>query len=140
MDIELVPLATVTITGAGIIPVGTGPAGDRMVGEVEAVDVRGDRLNAHMRGRAAADWLTVSAAAVASPDVRITLETHDGAVIYVTYQGRCDLSGGWGDAQIYVAPRFETSDERYAWLNVVQAVGKGRFAPPGVLYEWYELR
>ena len=26
----------------------------------------------------------------------------------------------------YVAPVFETGDPRYAWLNAVQAVGKGK--------------
>ena len=25
-----------------------------------------------------------------------------------------------------MAPKFETSDERYTWLNAVQAVGKGQ--------------
>lgn len=48
-------------------------------------------------------------------DVRVLVETADGALVFVQYQGRVDLSAGMG-APIYIAPRFETSDPRYAWL------------------------
>ena len=42
---------------------------------------------------------------------------------------------------VYVAPRFETGDERYAWLNRIQAVGKGTVNEDlSVDYEWYEVR
>ena len=42
---------------------------------------------------------------------------------------------------IYVAPRFATGDERYAWLNRIQAVGKGILNQDLSLdYEWYEVR
>jgi len=41
---------------------------------------------------------------------------------------------------IYAAPLFHTGDERYAWLNRVQAVAKGTFPERGKLvYEIYEL-
>ncbi len=39
-------------------------------------------------------------------------------------QGRRDFSQGM-DAPIYTAPKFETGDDRYAWLNKIQAVAKG---------------
>ena len=58
----------------------------------------------------------------------------------VADQGRIDLSRDWEEATIDVAPRFETGDERYQWLNIVQAVGRGRIAGDGLRYEWYELR
>jgi hypothetical protein len=140
VDIELVPLATIVATGRGIIPIGIGPAGDRMIGELSDFQMSGSRLNAHMKGNAAADWALVSPDSTLSVDVRLAVETDDGALIYVAYQGRADLSAGWDDATIYVAPRFETSDPRYKWLNSLQAVGKGWFAEPGVHYEWYAMR
>lgn len=140
MGIELVPLAKVTATGRGLIPIGVGPAGDRMIGEVSGFEMSGERLNAHLKGVAAADWALVAPDGTASVDVRLAVETDDGALIYITYQGRFDLSVGWDKAVIYVAPRFETSDNRYKWLNPLQAVGKGWFAEPGVHYDWYELR
>jgi hypothetical protein len=72
--------------------------------------------------------------------VRITLLTDDGALVYVRYDGRADLSGGAGSAPIYVAPRFETGDERYAWLNRLQAVGKGAVEGSLIRYAWFEVR
>ena len=39
-------------------------------------------------------------------------------------------------------PLFHTTgDERYNWMNRIQAVAKGQFQPDGTLiYEMYELR
>ena len=77
---------------------------------------------------------------VGTLDVRICFETEDGAVIFAEYCGRTDVSRGPGASPIYVAPRFETGDPRYAWLNVVQAVGKGTLDGSHLSYEWYEVR
>ena len=53
-----------------------------------------------------------------------------------------DLSKGMQfPMTVYVAPRFETGDERYAWLNRIQAVGMGTLNEDlSVDYEWYEVR
>jgi hypothetical protein len=41
---------------------------------------------------------------------------------------------------MYWAPRFETGDPRYAFLNKVQAIGRG-FAKEGrATFELYEVR
>ncbi len=46
-----------------------------------------------------------------------------------------------GDLAGLPGPRFETGDERYAWLNWIQAVGKGTVNEDlSVDYEWYEVR
>ena len=75
-------------------------------------------------------------------DVRTLLETHDGALVYVSYRGRLDLSGGPGATPSYAAPLFDTGDERYAWLNAIQAVAKGTLSDGGatITYEVHELR
>ena len=39
-----------------------------------------------------------------------------------------------------MAPKSETSDERYTWLNAVQAVGKGQLCAGTVSYETAEVR
>jgi len=44
------------------------------------------------------------------------------------------------EAPIYTAPRFDTGDERYARLNKIQAVAKGRLDGTTLRYEVYELR
>jgi hypothetical protein len=138
MPIELVPLCEVDVTLAEPILVGEGPAGLRLVGEVIAARATG-RLTGSLKGNAAADWLVVHGA-VASLDVRVTMETDDGAVVFAQYNGRMDMSEGLGAKPVYVAPRFETGDPRYAWLNLVQAVGKGRLDGTKLHYEWYEVR
>ena len=69
-------------------------------------------------------------------DVRLTLKTDDGAYIYVEYGGRADMANGL----IVTAPTFQTGDERYAWLNKIQAVGAGSLGEDGVLtYSLYEV-
>ena len=39
-----------------------------------------------------------------------------------------------------VAPTFETDDERYAWLNSIQAIGQGRTEGEDIVYEMFEVR
>jgi len=89
------------------------------------VTVAGERLNATLAGSAAADWL-VRTGAIGVIDARLTLRTDDGALIYMRYGGRLDMSKPAEGLFAYVAPVFETGDPRYAWLNKVQAAGKGQ--------------
>jgi Protein of unknown function (DUF3237) len=141
MTIELKPLATATIQLRPPIAIDNGPFGSRQVFEVVSAEFRGERFSASLKGVACADWLLVSADGAATLDIRGTLETSDGAVVYINYYGKSDFSQGLNfPITIFVAPRFETSDPRYAWLNKVQAVGKGIVDENLVLtYEWYEL-
>ena len=139
MTLELIPLCTVDVTLRDPITVGAGPAGLRLIYEVGEGTVKGDRINGRMVGQASADWLTISGT-TASLDVRGTFETDDGAIVFFQYTGRSDITQGPGASPIYVAPRFETGDERYAWLNSVQAAGKGVLDGSHLIYEWYELR
>jgi hypothetical protein len=142
MAIELVPLCTLRIRLKPPIAVGAGPAGIRRIVEVASVQVEGDRLRGEMLGAATADWMTVGLEGTATVDARVTLRTDDGAVIFVQYKGRLDVSRGMQFPMTgYVAPLFETGDERYAWLNRIQAVGKGTlYEDLSLDYEWYEVR
>ncbi|HVE93559.1 MAG TPA: DUF3237 domain-containing protein [Acidimicrobiales bacterium] len=138
MTPELVPLCSVDATLTSPFVVGEGPAGLRLVFEVETMRLTGDRINATLKGRSGADWFTL-VGSVGSLDVRGMFETDDGALVYVQYHGRSDVAAGAG-APLYVAPRFETGDARYAWLNAIQAVGKGAVDGQSLHYDWYELR
>jgi hypothetical protein len=142
MAIELVPLCTLRIQLKPPIEVGTGPAGTRLVFEVESLKLEGDRFSGEMVGSATADWLVIGPEGTGTLDIRTTFRTNDGAIIFGQYYGRVDASQGMDlPMTIYVAPRFETGDERYAWLNRIQAVGKGIVREDLSLnYEWYELR
>ena len=76
-------------------------------------------------------------------DVRITLETDDGHLIFMSYRGMRHgpkevierlNRGEKVDPQSYyfrMVPQFETSSDKYAWLNRLVALGKGRREPTG---------
>jgi hypothetical protein len=144
MAVDLVPLCTLRVQLKPPIVVGAGCAGTRVIVEVASMQVKGDRLSGEMAGDAAADWILIGPEGTGMLDVRATLRTDDGALIFVQYNGKStgDFSAGIQlPLTVYVAPRFETSDERYAWLNRVQAVGKGIVHEDLSLdYEWYEVR
>ena len=122
---ELAPLFTMALDLSPNLGVGAGPHGDRNVGVIRTASLIGDRLKAGLASPAAADWM-VKAGAIGVIDARLVLRTDDDALIYMSYGGRLDLSDPAAGMFAYVAPVFETSNPRYAWLNVVQAVGKGR--------------
>lgn len=142
MPIELVPLATATIALAEPFFLPGTPSGTRAIAEVHDVVFEGERLRGRQKGRATADWMTISAEMVGTLDVRGLLETHDGALVYSWYHGRLDLSKPFGSSPIYAAPLYETGDERYRWLNTIQAVAKGTLSDDSrtLSYEICELR
>ena len=141
MAIEPVPLCTMRLQGKPAVEVGTGPAGRRLIVDCPSVQVQGDRLRGQVEGRTTGDWILIG------PEGTGTLDVPDTPYrwrrdIYVQYHGRLDGSQGLKPPlTCYVAPRFETGDERYAWLNRIQAVGKGTINEDlSVDYEWYEVR
>ncbi len=143
MSLELVPLCMATVTPQPPIDLGQTPAGHRLMVTIGEAVWEGKRLRARLKGgTVAADWMVIGPDGTGFIDIRLTLETHDGALIYVSYQGRRDIAQVMGgiDAPVYIMPRFETNDERYAWLNKVQAVGKGTEWGDSRVYEIYELR
>ncbi len=108
-----------------------------VIGEVTGLRLEGERVNATLFGHAAADWLRVSPEGYGTLDVKATVSTDDGAIIHAHYSGRLQFD----TMTVYAAPLFHTGDERYAWLNRIQAVAKGHFPEEGTLvYEMFELR
>src|SRR5260370_15950880 len=124
LDIKRKPLCRLDAELAEPIVLPNTPSGTRRILEVLSLRLTGERLVATLKGRAAADWLTLSPdGRIGTLDVRCTLETGDGAVIFMQYGGLLRLcSSSHGTHQLYVAPRFDTGDERYSWLNSIQAV------------------
>lgn len=116
------------------------PVGDRLIYEVESGEITGERLQGKMKGQSTADWLVIGPDGTATLDVRSVFETDDGALIFIHYTGRTDVSAGPGKAPLFAAPLFETGDDRYRWLNRVQAVAKGRLAGNTLSYELFEVR
>jgi hypothetical protein len=126
MDVHL------EVSIASMIP--NGPAGTRVTVQVESGTFEGARLRGTVVGPGG-DWALVRADGSLRLDVRVLLRTDDGADIYMTYSG-IGLDGG---ARLRTAPLFETGDERYAWLNAVQAVSTGSSDGKIVDYQVFAL-
>lgn len=141
LQAELVPMGTLWASFGEIHTMDGAPFGTRLIVDVTDFRVEGERLNGRMKGQATADWGSLAADGTFQLDVRATLETDDGALILAQYMGRCDFSNPEAPGPVYSTPRFETGDPRYAWLNKVQAVMKGKAdLPTQITYQIYEVR
>src|SRR3989440_8423482 len=112
------PLMTVQIAAPPLQKLGAVPHGTRGIAPVTGGDFEGPRL----RGKVlpgGGDWLLLRSDGVLELDLRITLETDDHALIYMTFQG---LRHG---PYFRTLPRYETSSEAYAFLNRIVSVGAG---------------
>jgi Protein of unknown function (DUF3237) len=131
--IELLLVLTVQ---TALVRVVTGtPLGDRTVFDIEGGTFTGPRLSGRILATGG-DWLTRTATG-SRLDVRLLLETHDGATILFQYTGRACLADG--KPRIEVAGTFEAPQGPYAWLNDVQAFGQGVRIPEGVRYHFYRF-
>ena len=106
-------------------------------------EVSGPKLNAKIR-RLGGDWMTIRRDGIAVIDVRATLETRDGALIYVNHVGYLDLGeSGYRDflshrlpdrAPTRTTPRFHTTHASYLWLNRLTCFGIGQVHMKELLY------
>ncbi len=138
-EAALVSIGTLTAKIGEMVEVGSGPKGKRVSVDVPEVTLEGPGIKASLAINDAADWLTLSGPddELGTLDVRFTLKTDDGAFIYVEYGGCADMQTNL----IVSTPTFQTGDERYQWLNKIQAVGAGKFDPDtGILvYQLYRV-
>ena len=116
--------------------IGRGPIGTRVVVPVTGGTFEGPKLSGVVMENGG-DWVQVREDGSFRLDVRITLHTADGANIYMAYTG-IGVSVD-GRNQLRTAPLFETGDERYAWLNRLQAVAAGSSGNGEVNYDVFAL-
>ena len=137
MTLELRPLATLRITIERQTRLDGLPAGARLVGEAATCELEGPRVRASQAGTSS-DWLTLHADGSVRVDARLLLRTPSGGHLTMRYGGRGAALPATG-APVYTTPTFETDDPELAWLNGVQAVGKGVRDGTTLVYELYEL-
>lgn len=147
---RLEPLLRAEITLAPPQELGEGPLGRRRIIPITGGSFRGERLAGRVLP-GGADWQLVRADGVAELDARYTLETGDGALIYVRNfgyrHGPADIirrlaAGEPVDPSRYymrTTPRFETSAERYRWLNGAICVATGARRAAAVELEVFEV-
>jgi hypothetical protein len=121
------------------LPVGAAPIGTRMYYDVSGGEVIGDRIRGKLLG--GGEWALIGPDGFLRPDVRLQVETHDGAYLYIQYLGLLELNEKvqsalangtgteYGDQYFFTNPRIETGDERYEWVNTTFFIGEGRILP-----------
>ncbi len=149
-ELRTAHLFTLTLEVAGMQPVGATPAGDRRVGLVAGGRFQGARLSGTVLP-GGADWIMLRPDGATTLDVRLVLQTDDGAAIGMTYRGMRHgppeimdrVARGEpvppGSYYFRTSVAFETAAERYAWLNRIIAVGTGERPPSGPVYDVFEV-
>ena len=128
---------------------GAVPHGTRVIAPITGGTFEGPRLRGKILG--GGDWLLTRSDSVVELDLRITLETDDGALINMTSFGlrhgppevlAALTRGETVDPSMYyfrTAPRFETSAPSYTFLNRLIAVASGDRLPTGPIYTINEI-
>jgi hypothetical protein len=130
--------------------IGAVPHGTRVTAPIASGQFDGPRL----RGKVlpgGGDWTLLRADGVLELDLRITLETDDGALIHMASFG---LRHGPPEVMAALArnesvdpstyyfrttPRFETSHPKYVFLNRLVAVSSGDRRATGPIYTIHEI-
>jgi hypothetical protein len=149
--LRLDPLLTAEISLAPAQELGDTPQGRRRIINITGGTFRGERLSGKVLP-GGADWQIIRGDGVADLDARYTLETADGALIYVRNHGyrhgpadvlRKLSLGEEVDPSLYymrTTPLFETGDARYAWLNRLICIGTGARKKSSVHLEIFEVK
>lgn len=115
-------------------------------GEFEGPELKGRVLEG------GADWQVIRQDGVAQLEARFSMQTDDGALLYVCNFGYRHgppeviarlFSGEVVDPASYyfrMTPLIETGDARYAWLNGLILVGSGMRTRDRVIYDVHALR
>jgi len=127
------------------------PEGLRMNFYVTGGEVQGPRLQGRVRAFGA-DWFTLRRDGVGELDVRILIETGDGALIHVEYPGLADL-GPQGYERflageipqrlpLRTSPRARCAHPDYEWLHrrICIGIGEADFERYEVRYDIYAIR
>jgi len=132
------------------IEVGSTPHGVRMIYNIKGGTVEGPKVSGKILPTGA-DWLIIRSDMVAELDVRATMQTDDNEIVYTYYRGiiNADLEifdkiqkGEDVDPTEYyfrTTPVFETSSEKYGWINRIVSVGVGKLAKNKVIYKVYMI-
>ena len=149
--IQTRPAFELTLTVPKIEDLGATPYGVRKIATVTAGTFVGERLRGTVMASPGGDWLLLRNDGVLCLDVRLTLKTDDGDLIYMSYKGmrhgpkevmdRLNKGETVDPASYYfrAVPVFETSSVKYGWLNRAVFVATGRREASGPIYDVQEV-
>lgn len=130
--------------------IGTTPGYDRRIGEITGGRFEGERVHGKILS-SGSDWQSLRSDGTTTINVRMVMQTDDGALIGMTYQGmrhgpkevmeRLGRGENVNPSEYYfrITPYFETSSEKYGWLNRIVSVGYGARMAGGALYQVFEI-
>jgi hypothetical protein len=130
---------------------GNTPHGQRRVINITGGSFSGPSLSGRILP-GGADWQVVRSDGVVEVEARYTLETKDGALIYIRNWGlrhgppavirRLGAGEKVDPSEYYfrTTPVFETGAPEYAWLNGIVAVAVGERRADAVIITAYELK
>ena len=152
-EIRTAPLFDLVVDLNPRLDLGDGPLGRRILFGASGGSFDGSRLRGEVLA-GGGDWALFRPDQAMTLDVRLTLRTHDGALVHMTYGGRWitppELRADLADpvrrhevdpARYYFRtnPLFETGADRYAWLNDIVCVGSGYLVEGGIAYKIAEV-
>ena len=149
-EIRTSHLMTMKLAVTGMQAIGPTPNGNRRIGLVAGGTFEGPKMKGIVLP-GGADWIIGRPDGSTTLDVRIVLQTDDGATIGLTYRGMrhgpADVmakvnAGEMVDPSLYyfrTAVFCETASEKYDWLNRVIAIGTGHRPPEGPVYDVFEV-
>jgi hypothetical protein len=130
--------------------VGATPGYDRRIGEITGGRFEGERLRGTIHS-GGSDWQSLRNDGTTTLNVRLVMETDDRALIGMTYLGmrhgpkevmdRIARGEKVSPSEYYMraTPYFETSSERYSWLNRIVTVAYGHRMAGGAIYQVFEI-
>jgi len=131
--------------------VGNTPLGERRIINITGGSFAGPRLTGKILP-GGADWQIIRSDDTAEVEARYTLETNDGALIYITNWGyrhgppeviKKLSSGSDVNPQEYyfrTTPKFETGSADYDWLNKIVSIAVGERRKDHVIITAYEVK
>jgi hypothetical protein len=143
-------LMTLEVVVAPLQKIGAVPHGTRAIAPIAGGTFEGPRLRGTVLP-GGGDWTLLRADGVLELDLRLTLQTDDGALIDMTSFGlrhgpaevmAALARGETVDPSHYyfrTAPRFETSAAPYAFLNRLVAIAVGDRRARGPIYSIFEI-
>jgi len=147
------PLFNMRVTLRDPLNIGISYAGHRIIYDVESGIVQGDKVCGRLKP-SGGDWVLRHPDGTFTLDVKVCIETHDGALIFLNWRGRLvipeniaakvvskDTCDGIDKDEYYFRNliMIETSSERYQWLNNIVAISQGQLIPEGIQYYVMEV-
>lgn len=126
------------------------PVGTRLTYITKSGTIRGPQIHGDLLP-GGGDWVVLGSDGVSRLDIRGTIRTDDDALIHYSAfgvvrlpdDGRDRIARGeripFEEGYIRTTPRFETSDERYMWLNGQVFLGVNEFSAGHIDFRHYRV-